>query len=84
MDPILGTFRGGWLSENTMKTNGFDSKPALRAIHFGSRKCPKLIRFRLQFFYIEFLSFLVDFVSPTRAIHATYLAQPDEPGRGVA
>ena len=33
-DPKMGPFWGGQNRENTMKTNGFGSKSALRGIHF--------------------------------------------------
>ena len=34
-DPKVVPFRGGRMSGNTRKTNGFDAKPALRGIIFG-------------------------------------------------
>ena len=33
--PKMVPFRGGRMSENTMNSNGFGSKPALRGDHFG-------------------------------------------------
>ena len=34
-DPKMVPFRGGRMSENTMNSKGFGSKPALRGDHFG-------------------------------------------------